>query len=105
MIDRNDIPVADAVRVLIPNKAWDHLVILSCPYCGEHHYHGTPEGHRVSHCGIPDKDDEGYFLHDIFPGRVFSSVEEAEAELTEALLALGPCRAELRQAHFQDTLA
>jgi hypothetical protein len=33
-----------------------------CPYCGNGHYHGKGDGHRVSHCPRPHTDNKGYVI-------------------------------------------
>jgi len=36
--------------------------IFDCERCGKTHYHGSGEGHRVSHCDDLDSYPNGYIL-------------------------------------------
>jgi hypothetical protein len=71
-------PIAKAIRMAtwVNNRIVEQLVVISCPYCGEAHYHGIPEGFRVPHCATEGGTGPDYWLRDIFPGRVLVSEEE-----------------------------
>jgi hypothetical protein len=58
---KDGIPIAYA----IPSR--NQYIVISCPYCKDQHYHGTPVGHRNSHCVINNKpaDNDGYYLVDL----------------------------------------
>lgn len=44
----------------IENKDGD--MVITCPYCGKRHIHGKGEGHRVAHCLVRSRDNNGYTI-------------------------------------------
>ncbi len=56
-----DAPVLSAYEVLVDGRV---LWRVWCKHCGEYHYHGPAEGHRIAHCRGPDSPylDTGYNL-------------------------------------------
>ena len=40
----------------------NNQLFFSCEECGKRHYHGTGEGHRISHCDVEGAYPNGYYL-------------------------------------------
>jgi hypothetical protein len=56
----------------VPIARWaliDHRLVFAFPQCKREHYHGLPEGHRVSHRDISWA-SRGYFLKIVPTGQV-----------------------------------
>ncbi len=56
-----DAPVLPAYELVVYGRL---LWRVWCKHCGEYHYHGAAEGHRIAHCRKPRSPylDTGYNL-------------------------------------------
>ena len=51
----------DPVVVGLPRGG---VLVITCPWCGQTHYHGRGPGHRVAHCIQPVGGRRGYEIRE-----------------------------------------
>lgn len=79
--------VVDNSKTKIPvvlGELWKTSQIrIVCPVCGQHHFHGRVNGHRVAHCVPAQPDSQGYIVlcADLPPGTEIYDAADLEFPL------------------------